>query len=407
MMSQTVNGIETQGKKTDFFKKIIFGIIGIIVIISVLWYWNASRYITTEDARISSENISIASKLSGKIKTINVKQGDLVKKDQVLLVLDNTDLEIALNQAKANYEMATLKQKQAQEALGLQLTNASSQIKQAYNNLEIAKANLQQATNGSRPEELKMAGEKLDQSKVLYDKAKDNLDRTSTLYQSGAVSEIQYKQAADDKAIAEQNYNQALESYNIAQKGARDEQVQILENQVSSAQEGLQIALASDKQSAIKVYDRDAANIQVAQAQYALDAATLNYNNSFIKSPCDGIVGLKSANEGEMATMGQSLFSIINPEKAWVSANIKETQVGKIKQGAKVKIYVDAEDGKKYEGEVYEIGTATNSTFSLLSSFNSQGSFTKVTQLIPIKVKFVSPSNSMKIGASVKIKVKT
>lgn len=407
MMSQTVNGIETQGKKTDLFKKIIFGIIGIIVIISVLWYWNASRYITTEDARISSENISIASKLSGKIKTINVKQGDLVKKDQVLLVLDNTDLEIALNQAKANYEMATLKQKQAQEALGLQLTNASSQIKQAYNNLEIAKANLQQATNGSRPEELKMAGEKLDQSKVLYDKAKDNLDRTSTLYQSGAVSEIQYKQAVDDKAIAEQNYNQALESYNIAQKGARDEQVQILENQVSSAQEGLQIALASDKQSAIKVYDRDAANIQVAQAQYALDAATLNYNNSFIKSPCDGIVGLKSANEGEMATMGQSLFSIINPEKAWVSANIKETQVGKIKQGAKVKIYVDAEDGKKYEGEVYEIGTATNSTFSLLSSFNSQGSFTKVTQLIPIKVKFVSPSNSMKIGASVKIKVKT
>lgn len=395
-------------------KKIkVFIIVGILILIisiiayaGIMWYLDLVNYVTTEDARISSEMVSVTSKIPGRVKVLLVKQGDFVKKGQILMQLDSSELEVALNQAKANLEMAIVRQKQAQEALSLQILSTSSQIKQAYNSLEIAKAKLAEAEKGSRPEELKIAEEKVNQAKIYLDEARDAFNRNTALYQAGGISEIQYKQSADDVALAEKNYNQALESYNLIKHGLRNEEKNILQKQVSQAEAAFELASAGDRQVKLKMYDLKAAEIAVKQAKYAVDLATLNYNNSFIKSPCDGVIALKSVNEGEMISQGQSLFSVINLEKCWVSANIKETDIEKIKIGDKVQIYVDAEKGKRYEGEVYEIGNATNSTFSLLPAFNTSGNFTKVVQLVPVKIKILNLQKPLKVGTSVKIKIK-
>lgn len=389
---------------------IIGGVLGFIVLvmgyIGIMWYLDLINYVTTEDARVSSDNISATSKIPGKVKALLVKQGDTVKKGQILIQLDNDELKIALNQAKSNLDMASIKQKQAQEGLDLQMLSTSSQIKQAYNSLEIAKAKLDQAEKGSRPEELKIDQEKVDQEKISLDKARDTFEKNAQLYQAGALSDVQYKQSADDVTLAEKSYNQAVEAYNIAKEGPRDEDKAILQKQVSQADAAFVLASAGDRQTKLKMYDLKAAEVAVKQAQYAVDLATLNYDNSFIKSPCDGVVGLKSINAGEMVSAGQSLLSVLNLGSSWISANIKETDVGKIKIGDKVQLFMDVEKGKKYQGEVYEIGSATNSTFSLLPSMNTSGNFTKVVQLIPVKIKIVNADKSFKVGSSVKIKIK-
>jgi multidrug resistance efflux pump len=398
-----VHGSKT--RKLFIIGTVLSALVAILLFFGALWYIDQIRFITTEDARFWSDNVSVSSKISGRVKALLVKQCDQVAKDQVIAELDRSEIEVALNQAKANLDMANVRQKQAQEALSLQMLSTSSQIKQAYNGLQIAKEKLAEAQKGSRPEEVSIAEEKVNQSKIALDTAKDTLSRNATLYQEGAISEYQYKQYTDSVTLAEKNYNQALDSYSLTKQGIRPEEKSMLEKQVAQAQSSFDLSAGGDRQSRIKMYDLQAAEIAVKQASLALDLATINYNNASIKSPCNGVIGLKSINEGETVSPGQSLFSVINLDKIWVSSNIKETQIGKVKTGSKVQITVDALEGKKFEGEVYEIGNATNSTFSLLPSFNTSGNFTKVTQLIPIKVKVLGDTKNFKVGSSVKIKI--
>lgn len=409
-MSESESGISLSPSRKR--KLLIVVIVLLFITLSmgcfgISWYLDSTKYVTTEDARVWSDTVAVSSKIAGKLKTLSIKQGDVVKKDRVIAKLDSADLELALNQAKANLEMATVRQKQAQEALDLQILSTSSQVKQAYNNLEISKTRLAEANKGSRPEEISIAEEKVNQAKINLDKAKDTLKRNAPLYQEGAVSEVQYKQYNDEVTIAEKSYNQELESLSLAKQGLREEEKTILKKQIAQAEAGFELASAGDRQSKLKMYDLKVAEIAAKQAEYAVAQANLNYSNSYIKSPCDGIIEVKSINEGEMVSPGQALFSIINLEKTWVATNIKETEVGKIKVGSKVELFVDADKGKKFDGEVYEIGNATNAVFSIMPSFNTSGNFTKVTQLIPLRIKIINGGKTFKVGSSVKIKIKT
>jgi multidrug resistance efflux pump len=350
----------------------IFMVMGALVVVvgffMISFYLDLINYITTEDARITSDTTAVSSKIPGKVKAIMVQESDKVKKDQVIAQLDNSDLELALNQAKQNLVIAQIKQKQAGDALQLQTVGASSQTSQAHDGLQVVQ-------------------EKLKQAKIAYDNAKDTLARNEALYKVGGISQVQYEQSRDDASVAQKNYIQA-------------------ENQVETASAALDLASAGDKQSEIKAYDAKAADVAIKQAEVAVALAQSNYDNSFIKAPTDGVIGLKSVHQGETIASGQTLFSIVNPGKVWVAANIKETDIAKVKIGSKVNVFVDSEGGKKFAGEVFEIGNATNSTFSILPAMNTTGNYTKVTQLIPIKIKFVNTDKMFKIGTSVKIKVK-
>jgi multidrug resistance efflux pump len=77
----------------------------------------------------------------------------------------------------------------------------------------------------------------------------------------------------------------------------------------------------------------------------------------------------------------------------FIKANIEETTIFKIKPGQKVDIKIDAYPGKKFSGFVESIGQATESAFSQSISLNTSGDFSKVTQLIPVKINIVNAAD--------------
>ncbi|MEK7274847.1 MAG: efflux RND transporter periplasmic adaptor subunit [Candidatus Desantisbacteria bacterium] len=105
--------------------------------------------------------------------------------------------------------------------------------------------------------------------------------------------------------------------------------------------------------------------------------------------------------------MKSATFSIIDPANIWIQANIKETDIGRLKLNQQVEIHADQYPGVKFLGRVRDIGIATNSTFALLPSSNSNGNFVKVVQNIPVKIKLDSINKSLAIGSSVTIKINT
>ena len=113
-----------------------------------------------------------------------------------------------------------------------------------------------------------------------------------------------------------------------------------------------------------------------------------NTDLSLLKSPVNGLVIAKLAHPGEIGAPGQPVAWVIKPGQLYITANIEEGDLYKIKVGQPVDITLDNQPGSKYTGKVDFIGDATISTFSLLPSSNSSGNFTKVVQRIPVRIKF-------------------
>jgi membrane fusion protein (multidrug efflux system) len=128
------------------------------------------------------------------------------------------------------------------------------------------------------------------------------------------------------------------------------------------------------------------AQIQVEQRQEELDIAQLNLSYAVITAPCDGYVSKKGVQLGQLVSVGQNLFAIVDESDMWVIANFKETQIEKMKIGQKVKIEVDAYPDQKFEGTIQSLQAATGSMFALLPPDNATGNFVKVVQRVPVKI---------------------
>ena len=161
------------------------------------------------------------------------------------------------------------------------------------------------------------------------------------------------------------------------------------------------------KQKFISTQDMDNKQTNYDLAKAELDIAKVNLDNTYLKSPVDGIVIKRSAQEGDIIEPGQSVMIVSDVGSAWVSANIEETSVGRIKIGQKAQISLD--EGGSLTGKVSEINSATLAQFSLMPAENASGNFTKVTQRIPIKITLDPHPNKkvLKTGESVTVKIRT
>ncbi|CAH2213548.1 efflux RND transporter periplasmic adaptor subunit [Tepidibacter aestuarii] len=129
-----------------------------------------------------------------------------------------------------------------------------------------------------------------------------------------------------------------------------------------------------------------------------------NAEKTIIRAPQKGVIIKEQANIGEFYNPGQVLGYIVNPEKLYVSANIEETKIGKVKEGQIVDISIDEFDGIKFKGKVEFVGLAANSSFSLLPS-SSSGSFTKIVQRIPVKISIEDQGYKILPGTNVVVKI--
>ncbi|MBV7508233.1 HlyD family efflux transporter periplasmic adaptor subunit [Bacillus sp. sid0103] len=102
--------------------------------------------------------------------------------------------------------------------------------------------------------------------------------------------------------------------------------------------------------------------------------------------PTDGTIVQNNAVQNSFVAAGTPLAQVYDLTKLWVTANIDETDIDEIAVGQNVDIYVDAFPNSTLKGKVQQIGLATAGTFSLLPSSNTTGNYTKVTQVVPVKV---------------------
>jgi multidrug resistance efflux pump len=125
------------------------------------------------------------------------------------------------------------------------------------------------------------------------------------------------------------------------------------------------------------------------QVDYQLTPG-LNLELAVVKSPITGTVIKKIGNVGEIGIPGSPVAMVADLKSLYITANIEESELYKVKLGQNVEFTVDSIPGVDFNGQVLSIGDATVSTFSLLPSQNTSGSFTKVIQRVPVKISIKS-----------------
>jgi len=127
-----------------------------------------------------------------------------------------------------------------------------------------------------------------------------------------------------------------------------------------------------------------------------------------ITTPIDGKVVQSNVIEGETIAPGMQIAVVADTNNMYIKANVEETSIFRIREGQKVTISIDAYPGKVFAGFVQSIGQATQSAFSTMPSLNTSGTFTKTTQLIPVKINLVNNDSlplMLGMNSTVKIRV--
>lgn len=129
----------------------------------------------------------------------------------------------------------------------------------------------------------------------------------------------------------------------------------------------------------------------------------------YITSPITGTVVKNDGAVNQMVSMTTPLAVIADTSNLYIGVNVEETDIMKIRLGQVADVKLDAYPDRVFKGQVSEIDPATQTYFSNNPGFSTSGTYTKVTQLIPIKVTIENKDNLPLVfgmNANVKIHLK-
>ena len=293
--------------------------------------------------------------------------------------LDPKDYEVAVDRARADLANAQANAVAANVGVPLTQTTSSSQLTAADAAVKAAQR------------EVESAQARLQEAQANYAKVNADLKRMETLVAKDEVSRQQY-----DAAVAANNAAKATVD-------AANSAIATAESRVAQAQAQAEAARTVPEQLKVIRARAGAATAEVQRAISALAQAELNLKYSKIYAPVTGVLSKRSVEPGQTVSAGQPLFSIVNLEDIWVTANFKETQLKNMRVNQRAKIKVDAY-AREYNGYVESIGAATGSRFSLLPPENATGNYVKVVQRIPVRIRFdqgEDPNHQLRPGMSV------
>ena len=345
---------DVQKPKKQRMRQIITSAIGLAILLWALVkivgiFIDYTTNESSNDAQIEQYISPVNLRASGYIKKIYFTEHQMVKKGDTLLVLDDREYLIRVMEAEAA-------------------------LKDAKAGANVMDATMQTTEN----------------SASVYD---------------ASIAEIEVRLAKLSKDIA--RYRNLVE-----RKAATPIQLEQLETEYAATRKKLEATRRQQKAavSGVNEVQTRKANAAAAieRAEAALAMARLNLSYTVVLAPCDGQLGRRALEEGQMVNAGQTITYIMPDTRKWVIANYKETQMENIKVGQKVRLTVDALSDKEFEGRVTAISGATGSKYSLVPTDNSAGNFVKIQQRIPVRIDFtnISKEDNARLAAGMMVVVK-
>ena len=320
---------------------------GLWRLVDVFIEYTASE--TCNDAQIEQYITPVNLRASGYIAKVCFKEHQEVHKGDTLLILDDREYRIRLMEAEAALKDAK------------------------------AGANVNSATEQTTQTSASVYSASIDEIEVRLAKLSKDIERYRNLVANKAATPIQLEQLEVEYDDTKKKLEAARKQQEAAYKGV---------NEVTTRRGNVDAA--------------------IQRAEAAVEMARLNLSYCVVVAPCDGKLGRRTIEEGQMVNAGTTITYIIPDNQKWVIANYKETQIENLHVGQKVRMTVDALNNEVFEGTVTAISGATGAKYSLVPTDNSAGNFVKIQQRVPVRIDFtnISKEDNDRLAAGMMVVVK-
>ncbi len=328
----------------------------------------------TANGKIEAErSINLSPKNAGIIKSLLVKEGDFVKKGQIIAYMDDSNLQGQLTQAKSGIASAEANLQK------LIAGNRPEDIAQSQAQLEEAQANLKKLIAGNRPQDIAQAEARLNKAKATLNQAESDLKRYQELLNAGAISRQNFSTYQTNRDTALALVQEAEQALKLQQTGSRSEDIEQARAKVKQLQQSYNLIKAGARKE-----DIEQARSQVNSARGSLQTILSQINDTVIRAPFDGVVTKKYADPGSFVTpnsgassssssLSSSILSLTANNQ--VVANIPESKLAKVSIGQTLKIKTDAYPSQVFTGRVSQIA-ADATVEQNVTSFEVKGAIT-------------------------------
>ena len=328
--------------------------LAVVVVLAVGGYfvWRAffatprlPESIVALSGRIEGDDSAIAPKTSGRILEIRFREGDSVTAGDIIAVLSDDQIRAREEQAQAAVSVAEAKSNAARSQLAaLQQQLDQSNLQTAQSRVD-AEGRVQQAEADLAAAQADLAQQEASYQIALFDK-----DAYTKLAQTGAASERQAKDAtstADERAAAVTAAKRRVEASqgalttakaNLDNPNIREAQTAMVQKQI--AEQRAQIASAE-------------ANTE--QARFQLREAQANRQDLTVVAPFSGVIATRTAEPGEVVTVGTPLVTLVDLSKVYLRGFIPEGLIGKVKLGQPAHVYLDSDPKQPIDAYVSRI----------------------------------------------------
>lgn len=342
--------METENPIKKYLPKVILiGVIGATAYYGYTKYQYAVSHEDTDNAQVETYFVPVLPRMAGYVKAVNVKDYDVVRKNEVLAEIDTDEARLVLDELNADFVQSQT-----------DVENAKANI----NNLNVT---------------IKSSQANLKANFLRREKAKKDAERDANLLADNAITR---KQGDDSKSNAE-----------------------ILSAQYEAGQEDI---LTSKSRMPILQAALHKAQSVLAVKRVKIEQQKLRLTYSKVYAPTSGRIGKKNIEAGQFIQAGQPLMTVVQDTTFWVVANFKETQVSKLKIGDEAELKLDAYPDKILKGKIISISDATGAKSSLLPADNASGNFVKVTQRVPVKIEILELEKNkgmLRAGLSLEVSV--
>ena len=367
----------------------------LLLVLGVGGYWGfqevRSRFthVYEYDARIAGSLITVSSRVAGWVTEMSISEGDDISKGQVIVQIDSREAKLLAQQLVARMQGVEAERQRLIAEKGL----VDLQTKSRYRTQKSVLGTAQAAVSSLKPQ-LQLARTEFKRTKSLFDK-----------------KIISRKQFDESQAREQQLSGEYIRAVAEVQ-ASRDK---LLEAEADRAR--------------LNVLDSEIAKLKYEEgwlrAQW--QQQKLDLSDRSIRAPVNAVVDKTFVEIGEYVTPGQRLALVHDPETVWIEANVKETEVRKLRIGQEVDVAVDAYPGEgsidkllgvvgieshdtgsadhDFIGHIIAIGNSTTAEFALLPSPNPSGNFTKITQRLPVRIAINQKARKLRPGMMVEINI--
>jgi membrane fusion protein, multidrug efflux system len=350
--------ISSMKKLTKLIIPLLVLAVALALLFAIRGHWNSWRsdatHQKTNDAYVTANQIPLSTRITGTVRSVDVGDYQSVKAGQLILKLDDSDYQAAVDEAAAAIVAAKAQlaaNQDAKRAADASIDSAREAVAEAQAAAEAAQA-------------------AIDAAQAQVTQAEAEYHRQQTLLAASAATH--------------QQYEQALESRDASRAALQARQADLIRSRAAIASSKAALAGALQQRSGLDAND-GVLKAQIAAKTAALIVAKVNLGYTKIYAPSDGQVGKFEVHPGQLLGAGVEVVDFIQ-SGAWIEANYLETQLARVRPGDVADIAIDAYPSKHFPGYVAEIAPASGSATALLPPDNATGNFTKVVQRVPVKI---------------------